>query len=105
MVEARSVNNVKNATNLITLSYSIIAMVLALLYCVCVIFQFILDIKFGGRISQGHTGGRSHRSRKVTPDFSPAFLLRCVPYIFSREGFSHSFPSSAVKPNFVYLTI
>ena len=44
---------------------------------------------------------RSHR-RKVTQDFSPTFFLRCVPYCFSREGFSHSFPSSTVKSNFVY---
>ena len=32
---------------------------------VCVFFPFILDIKFLGRTSRGHTGGRSHR-RKVT---------------------------------------
>ena len=43
----------------------------------------------------------SHR-RKVTQDFSSTFLLRCVPSFFSREGFSHSFPSSTVKSNFVY---
>ena len=29
--------------------------------CVCVFFPFILDIKFVGRISRDHTGGRSHR--------------------------------------------
>ena len=28
---------------------------------VCVLFPFILDIKFVGRTSRGHTGGRSHR--------------------------------------------
>ena len=27
----------------------------------CLLFPFILDIKFVGRISRGHTGGRSHR--------------------------------------------
>ena len=27
----------------------------------CVLFSFILDIKFVGRTSRGHTGGRSHR--------------------------------------------
>ena len=42
----------------------------------------------------------SHR-RKVTQDFSCTFLLRYVPKFFSREGFSSSFPSSAVKSNFV----
>ena len=30
-------------------------------------FPFILDIKFVGRTSRGHTGGRSHR-RKVTQE-------------------------------------
>ena len=64
--------------------------------CVCVcFFPFILDIKFVGRTSRGHTGGRSQ-------DFSSTFFLRCVPSFFSREGFSHSFPSSTVMSNFVY---
>ena len=31
-----------------------------LVVCVCVFFPFILDIKFVGRTSWGHTGGRSH---------------------------------------------
>ena len=30
--------------------------------CVCVFFPSILDIKFVGRTSRGHTGGRSHRT-------------------------------------------
>ena len=68
---------------------------------VCVFFPFILDIKFVGRTGRGHTGGRSHR-RKVTQDFSSTFFLRCAPTFFSREGFSHSFPSSTVKSNSVY---
>ena len=99
----------------------------------CVFFPFILGIKFVGRTSRGHTGGRSHRiyhppsfcgvcvcflpihsghevrwtyqpgshRRKVTQDFSSTFFLRCVPLFFSHEGFSHSFPSSTVKSNFV----
>ena len=119
----------------------------------CVFFPFILDIKFVGRTSRGHTGllvhllsavhaliflarriqtflslvdrkvefcvcvwvfsshsfwisswtyqPGSHR-RKVTQDFSSTFFLRCVPSFFSREGFSHSLPSSTVKSNFVY---
>ena len=29
--------------------------------CVCVFFPFILEIKFVGCTSRGHTGGRSHR--------------------------------------------
>ena len=46
----------------------------------------------------------SHK-RKVTQDFSCTFLLRCVPKFFSREGFSSSFPSSAVKSNFVCVCV
>ena len=53
----------------------------------------LLDVPAG----VGHTGGM-----KVTQDFSSTFFLRCVPYFSSREGFSHSFPSSTVKSNFVY---
>ena len=41
--------------------------------CVCVFFPFIRDMKFVGRTSRGHTGGRSHRI------FRPPFLD------FSRE--------------------
>ena len=153
-----------------------------ILLCVCVrvFFPFILDIKFVGRTSRGHTGGRSHRishptrstigggqgCNKFVPVFggngtkiaptgdifdqppgrmrriwgkladhvgdhvvlspegavlvtspgtkssfprppqslnpSSAFFLRCVPLFFSREEFSHSFPSSTVKSNLVY---
>ena len=39
----------------------------------------------------------------VTQDFSSIFLLRCMPLFFSREGFSHCFPSSTVKPNLIVL--
>ena len=35
--------------------------ILCVCVCVCVFFPFILDIKFVGRASRGHTGGRSHR--------------------------------------------
>ena len=35
--------------------------------CVCVFFPFILDIKFVGRTSRGHTGGRSQ-------DYNVGFL-------------------------------
>ena len=44
----------------------------------CVFFSFILDIKFVGRTSRGHTGGRSHRISHP-PSFCGASL------IFSRE--------------------
>ena len=54
--------------------------------CVCVFFPFILDIKFVGRTSRGHTGGRSHRI-----SHPPSFCGAC-PY-FSREKDSAiSFP-------------
>ena len=46
--------------------------------CVCVFFPFILDIKFVGRTSQGHTGGRSHRIFHP-----PSFCGACL--YFSRE--------------------
>ena len=62
--------------------------------CVCVCF---LPIHSGHQVRWTYQPG-SHR-RKVTQDFSSTFFLRWVPYFFSREGFSHSFPSSTVKSN------
>ena len=46
--------------------------------CVCVFFPFILDIKFVGRTSRGHTGGRSQRIFHP-----PSFCGACLN--FSRE--------------------
>ena len=46
--------------------------------CVCVFFPFILDIKFVGRTSRGHTGGRSHMIF-----YPPSFCGACLD--FSRE--------------------
>ena len=46
--------------------------------CVCFFFPFVLDIKFVGRTSRGHTGGRSHRIFHP-----PSFCGAC--FIFSRE--------------------
>ena len=46
--------------------------------CVCVCFPFILDIKFVGRTSRGHIGGRSHRI-----SHPPSFCGACLD--FSRE--------------------
>ena len=64
----------------------------------CVFFPFILEVKFVGCTSRGHTD-----RRKVTQEFSSTFLLRCMPFFFSREGFSRcSFPSSTVELNFVF---
>ena len=42
----------------------------------CVFFPSILDIKFVGRTSRGHTGGRSHRIFN-TPSFCGACLAFC----------------------------
>ena len=51
---------------------------------VCVFFPFILDIKFVGRTSRGHTGGRSHRISHP-PSFCGACLIffarRIQPFI------------------------
>ena len=44
--------------------------------CVCVFFPSILDIKFVGRTSRGHTGGRSHRIFNP-PSFCGACLAFC----------------------------
>ena len=44
--------------------------------CVCVFFPFILDIKFVGRTSRGHTGGRPHRIFNP-PSFCGACLDFC----------------------------
>ena len=65
--------------------------------CVCVVFSYHL---FWTSSSLDVPAG-PHR-RKVTQNFSSTFLLRSMPLFFSREGFSHSFPSSTVKSNFVY---
>ena len=55
----------------------------------CVFFPFILDIKFVGRTSRGHTGGRSHRI-----SHPPSFCGACLS--FSREkGSAVPFPRRA----------
>ena len=52
----------------------------------CVFFPFILDIKFVGRTSRGHTGGRSHRISHPS-----SFCGACLN--FSREkGSATPFP-------------
>ena len=42
---------------------------------VCVFFPFILDIKFVGRTSRAHTGGRSHRIFIPLPSAVLAFIF------------------------------
>ena len=71
-----------------------------ILVCVCVCVCVFLPIHSGHQARWTYQPG-SHR-RKVTQDFSSTFFLRCVPSFFSREEFSHFFPSSTVKSNFVY---
>ena len=45
--------------------------------CVC-FFPFILDIKFVGRTSRGHTGGRSHRRKVTQEEGHTGFLIHLL---------------------------
>ena len=66
-------------SSILSLRILIIEMQIQSSYCVCcVFFPFILDIKFVGRTSRGHTGGRSHRI-----SHPPSFCGACLN--FSRE--------------------
>ena len=56
------------------------------LVCACVC---ILPLYSGRQVRWMYQPG-SHK-RKVTQDFSPTFLLRCMPLSFSQEGFSRPF--------------
>ena len=67
--------------------------------CVCVFFPSILDIKFVGRTSRGHTGGRSHRI--FNP---PSFCGACLDFCREKDS-AIPFPSSTVKSNFVLLLL
>ena len=49
--------------------------------CVCVFFPFILDIKFVGRTSRGHTGGRSHRI-----SHPPSFCRACLNFCREKDS-------------------
>ena len=49
--------------------------------CVCVFFPSILDIKFVGRTSRGHTGGRSHRI--LNP---PSFCGACLDFCREKDS-------------------
>ena len=49
--------------------------------CVCVFFPSILDIKFVGRTSRGHTGGRSHRI--FNP---PSFCGACLDFYREKDS-------------------
>ena len=51
------------------------------LVCVCVFFPFILDIKFVGRTSRGHTGGRSHRI-----SHPPSFCGACLDFCREKDS-------------------
>ena len=70
----------------------------AVIIIIIIIIIIILGIKFVGRTSRSHTGGKSHRI-----SHPPSFCGACLNFsFFSREEFNHSFPSSTVKWNFVY---
>ena len=49
--------------------------------CLCVFFPFILDIKFVGRTSWGHTGGRSHRVFHP-----PSFCGACLNFSLEKDS-------------------
>ena len=49
--------------------------------CVCVFFPFILDIKFIGSTSRGHTGGRSHRI-----SHPPSFCRACLNFSLEKDS-------------------
>ena len=49
--------------------------------CVCVFFPFILDIKFVGRTSRGHTGRRSHRI-----SHPPSFCGACLWVLYLKKN-------------------
>ena len=68
-------------------SYDVLLIVTVSVWvCVCFFFAFVLDIKFVGRTSRGHTGVRSHRIFHP-----PSFCGACLN--FSREKDSAiSFP-------------
>ena len=65
---------------------------------VCVFFPFILDIKFVGRTSRGHTGGRSHRI-----SHPPAFCGACPSFSRAKDSVI-PFPRRPLSRilNFVY---
>ena len=67
-----------NINSLYSIFYTNIYVCVCVCMCVGVFFPFILDIKFVGRTSRGHTGGRSHRIFHP-----PSFWGACLN--FSRE--------------------
>ena len=62
----------------IIIAIQILVIIIQYNVCVCVFFPFILDVKFVGCTSRGHTGGRSHRVSDP-----PSFCGTCL--YFSRE--------------------
>ena len=66
----------------------------------CVVCVCFLPIHSGHHIRWPYQPG-SHR-RKVTQDFSSSFGGACLNVSLREEGFSHSFPSSAVKSDFCF---
>ena len=66
-------------------------------YSVFVFFPFILNIKFVGRTSRGHSGGRSHRI-----SHPPSFCGTCLNFSREKDSAAIPFPSSTVRSNFVY---
>ena len=92
-------------------TYKAVVCLLVKTLCVCVFFPFIPDIKFVGRTSRGHTGGRSHRishpsssCKSISPKISLLLLLSfsfnvslvfllaevCKPTRFSSTAYQYS---------------
>ena len=95
----RKVTQDFSSTFFTLLCYLLIALESRSTVCFFVLCVCFLPVHSGHQVRWTYQPG-SHR-RKVTQDFSSAFFLRCVSNFFSRERFSHSFPSSTVKSNFV----
>ena len=64
-----------------------------------VFFPFILDIKFVGRTSRGHTGGRSHKI------FHPSFCGACLNFSREKDSAIPFFPRRPLSRILCVLTI
>ena len=78
--------------------YTVVQQYVCVCVCVCVFFPFILDIKFVGRTSRGHTGGRSHRI-----SHPPSFCGACLNFSREKDSAIPSLVDCEVEfCNFVY---
>ena len=66
--------------------------------CLCVFFLFILDTKFVGRTSRGHTGGRSHR---ISHPPCYTYSITVPPYIVFAKGAKKRGPEKITQVSFM----